>query len=131
MDTRILWGQLLDFFGFHNHTSDQEREIINRSDDKKIISIYKRQGFRIVVHCPDSFTEVQDIVDQLKLKKPIILNLEAMERELARRIIDFISRAVYGIDGNVQKISDAIFIFTPNNIHLDDQLLKKNKSLFR
>ncbi len=131
MDIRILWDKILDFFGFHNHFNDQDREIIDTSDDKRIISIYKRQGFRIMVHSPDSFTEVQDIVDQLKSKKPIILNLEAMEREMARRIVDFISGAVYGIDGNVQKISEAIFIFTPNNIQLDGELMKKNKSLFR
>ncbi len=131
MNTRILWEKILDFFGFHNNFEEEERDIIDNSDDKRIVSIYKRQGFRIMVHSPESFTEVQNIVDQLKSKKPIILNLEAMERDMARRIVDFITGAVYGIDGNVQKISDAIFVFTPNNINIDGEMMKKNKSLFR
>lgn len=131
MNMRLMWNRILDFFGLYNHFDEEEREVINSDDDKRIISIYKRQGFRIMVHSPESFTEVQNIVEQLKSKKPIILNLEDMDRDMARRIIDFISGAVYGIDGNVQKISEAIFIFTPSNVHIDGQLLKKNKSLFR
>lgn len=127
----MLWDKILDFFGLHNYYNEEEREIIDSSEDKRIISIYKRQGFRIMVHSPKSITEVQDIVDQLKSKKPVIINLEEIERDMARRIVDFISGAVYGIDGDVQKISDAIFVFTPNDIHLDGKIMKKNKSLFR
>ncbi len=127
MNTNLLWNKLLDFFGLNN---DLEEELINDIDDKQVISIYKKQGFRIMVHHPESFAEVQNIVDELKAKKPIILNLQGLEREIARRIIDFMSGAVYGMGGNVQKIAEAVFIFTPHNVKIDGQLLKKNKSLF-
>ena len=131
MNTGLLWNKILDFFGLYNNFEEEEREIIDGVENKRIISIYKRQGFRIMVYNPESFTEVQTIADQLKSKKPIILNLEKMNRDMARRVVDFISGAVYGLDGNVQKISDLIFIFTPNNVQIDGQLMKKNKSLFR
>ncbi|MFW6287766.1 MAG: cell division protein SepF [bacterium] len=131
MNTRKFWNKILNFFGLDNDFMEEESEVINGHENKRIVSIYKRQGFRIMVHSPDSFAEVQNIVDQLKSRKPIILNLEEMERDKARRIVDFISGAVYGIDGNVQKISDAIFVFTPPNVELDGEIMKKSKSLFR
>lgn len=112
MKIRMIWEKILTFFGLENHQYEGKSEL-TEIDDNKIISIYKRQGFRIMIHSPESFAEVQNIVDQVKSNKPIILNLEKMEREMARRIIDFISGAIYGLDGNVKKISDAIFIYTP------------------
>ncbi|MFP4661142.1 MAG: cell division protein SepF [Halanaerobiales bacterium] len=131
MFTRLWWNKLLDFFGLHNDHDEEEREIIDGHENKRIVSIYKRQGFRIMIHSPESFAEVQNIADQLKSRKPVILNLEEMEIDNARRVVDFISGAVYGIDGNVQKISDAIFVYTPPNVQLDGEVIKKSKSLFR
>lgn len=127
MNTHLIWNKILDFFGL-NH--DLEEEVHNDVDNNRVISIYKNKGFRIMLHQPESFAEIQNIVDELKARKPIILNLQSLDRELARRIIDFISGAVYGIGGDVQKIAEAVFIFTPHNIKIDSQLIKKSKSLF-
>lgn len=129
MKLNNIWDKIIDFFGFS--VPEEKTKNVESFDEKKVISIYKQEGFRIIVHHPESFSEVQNIVDQLKSKKPIILNLTKLEREKARRIVDFISGAVYGIGGSVQKISDAIFVFTSDNVLLEDNLLKNSKSLFK
>lgn len=130
MNIKLYWEKALDFFGL-NQEHEENDEIIHKNENNRIISIYKKQGLSILVHSPESFSEVQNVVDQFKSKKPVILNLEKMERETARRVVDFISGAVYGLDGNVQKISDVIFIFTPNNVQIDGDVLKKSKSIFK
>lgn len=130
MNIKLYREKVLDFFGL-NQEHEENDEIIHKNENNRIISIYKKQGLSILVHSPESFSEVQNVVDQFKSKKPVILNLEKMERETARRVVDFISGAVYGLDGNVQKISDVIFIFTPNNVQIDGDVLKKSKSIFK
>ncbi len=127
MNTHLIWNKILEFFGL-NH--DLEEEVYTDMDDKRVVSIYKNKGFRIMLHQPESFAEVQNFVDELKARKPIILNLQSLDREIARRIIDFISGAVYGMGGDVQKIAEAVFVFTPHYIKIDSQVIKKSKSLF-
>lgn len=130
MNIKLIWERVLDFFGL-NQQHEENNEIIHKEENNRIISIYKKQGLSIVIHNPEDFSEVQNIVDQFKSKKPVILNLEKMERETAQRVVDFITGAVYGLEGNVQKISDVIFIFTPNNVQIDGDILRKNKSVFK
>lgn len=125
-----IWDKLLDFFGFGEEQLADNDYHPQHMDDKRVISIYKKQGFRIVVHHPESFAEVKDIVNDLKMKKPIILNLENLERGVAQRIVDFISGAVYGMDGNIQKIAESVFVFAPYTVKIDGQLIKKNKTLW-
>jgi cell division inhibitor SepF len=55
-------------------------------------------------------------VDNLKAKKPVIINLEKVESDAARKIFDFLSGATYALNGNVQKVANNIFIFAPENV---------------
>ena len=74
------------------------------------------QRFKIVVIEPRTFDECPKLVDSLKTRKPIIINLERVETEVARKIFDFLSGATYALAGNVQKISNNIFVFLPENV---------------
>ena len=56
------------------------------------------------------------LVDSLKAKKPVIINLEKIETDTARKIFDFLSGATYALNGNVQKVANNIFIFAPENV---------------
>jgi len=55
-------------------------------------------------------------VDSLKGRKPVIINLEMIENDSARKIFDFLSGATYALNGNVQKIAQNIFVFLPENV---------------
>lgn len=72
--------------------------------------------FKMVVIEPKSFDECPKLVDNLKAKKPVIINLEKVESDTARKIFDFLSGATYAVNGNVQKVANNIFIFAPENV---------------
>ena len=72
--------------------------------------------FKMVVIEPNGFEECPKLVDSLKAKKPVIINLENLETEVARKIFDFLSGATYALNGNVQKVTNNIFVFAPENV---------------
>ena len=73
---------------------------------------------RVVVADPTSFDEVQSIADQLKGRRPVIVNLEAMDKEPAQRLLHFLSGTIYALDGQMQRISTSIFLFAPPNVEV-------------
>ena len=82
----------------------------------KIVNIHTTTQLKVVVVQPVAFEDSKEIADHLKTKKPIVVNLENIDREVAKRIIDFLSGAVYSLDGNIQKISNGIFLIVPYNM---------------
>lgn len=94
--------------------------------------------FKMVVIEPKSFDECPKLVDNLKMKKPIIINLEKIESDTARKIFDFLSGATYALNGNVQKVANNIFVFAPENVdiaanieHKGIEFANANKSPWR
>lgn len=78
----------------------------------------KTGTFKLVVIEPKSFDECPKLVDNLKSRKPVIINLEKMESDTARKIFDFLSGATYALNGNVQRIANNIFVFAPENVDI-------------
>ncbi|MFW5998242.1 MAG: cell division protein SepF [bacterium] len=124
------WNQILDFFGFKEYVNKNEKS--SNKDihtDSKIISINRKNrnksnnNFKLIIHNPESYNEVKAITDDLKNKVPVILNLEELNKNQARRFIDFISGAVYGMNGKVKKVGSGVFLFTPPNVEIDGEIL--------
>lgn len=94
------------------------------SRDGKVIAMQNRtvsaitSAFKLVVIEPSGFDECPKLVDSLKSKKPIIINLEKIESDTARKIFDFLSGATYALNGNVQKVANNIFVFAPENVDI-------------
>ncbi|NLK73199.1 MAG: cell division protein SepF [Clostridiales bacterium] len=87
--------------------------------DNRVINFQAtRNQMKLILLEPKSFDECPKIVDHLKNRKPIILNLEKLDSDLARKVFDFISGAVYALDGNVQKVANNIFLFAPENVDI-------------
>jgi cell division inhibitor SepF len=87
----------------------------------KVISMNKTLNaitsqLNLVVTEPKSFDECPMLVNSLKARKPIIINLEKIETETAKKIFDFLMGATYALNGNMQKIANNIFVFVPENI---------------
>ncbi len=76
-------------------------------------------AMKMVVIEPQGFDESPKLVDSLKAKKPVIINLENLETDVARKIFDFLSGATYALNGNVQKVANNIFVFAPENVSVD------------
>ena len=98
----------------------------------KVVKIHTTAQLKLVVLQPESFEEARDIANHLKSKKPVVMNLEAVDRDVQRRIVDFLSGAVFALDGNIQKVSNGIFLIAPYNVGImgdfKDEL--RNKGIF-
>jgi cell division inhibitor SepF len=88
-------------------------------------------GNDVRVHfvAPKSFNDVQDVADKFKDTIPVILNLQAADTDLSKRLIDFASGLTYALDGGMQRIADKVFLLTPQNVEVSAeqraQLLEK------
>jgi len=81
-------------------------------------SVANTSAFKLVLIEPKTFEECPKLVDSLKGRRPVIINLEKLETEVARKIFDFLSGATYALNGNVQKVANNIFIFAPENVDI-------------
>ncbi len=73
---------------------------------------------KVHVVAPSSFSDAQEIGDRLKASQPVIVNLQAVDRELSRRMIDFCSGATYALGGSMDRVADHVFLLTPSNVEV-------------
>lgn len=85
-------------------------------------SMNQSSPFKMVVIEPKSLEECRRLVDNLRARKPVIINLERVETDLARKMFDFLGGATYALNGNVQRVTQNIFIFAPNNVNINAKL---------
>lgn len=88
----------------------------------QVLSIHSQKQMKVVVMEPHSFEDAQNIADQLKNRRPVIVNLENAERNLAKRVVDFISGTTYALNGNMQKVGNGIFLFVPSNVDISGEM---------
>lgn len=96
----------------------EEEEVSNKKKRGQVVSIHSQKQMKVVVMEPKTFEEVQAIADNLKNRKSVVVNLENAEKELAKRVVDFVSGAVYALNGSSQKVGNGIFLFAPNNVDI-------------
>jgi cell division inhibitor SepF len=73
---------------------------------------------RVHLVIPKSFNDAQQVADRFKDSVPVILNLQGVENELSKRLIDFASGLTYALDGGMQRIADKVFMLTPRNVEI-------------
>ncbi len=95
---------------------DNDEPVIPAGKRGKIVNIHATTQMKVVVIQLQSFEDAKDIADHLKSKKPVVINLENLEKDVSRRVVDFLSGAVYGVDGNIQKVANGIFLIAPYNV---------------
>ena len=119
----------------YNYDKEEEQEEPEKKGffgvkSSKIVSMPQPQQVRMVITQPTTFEQSEEICNYLKEKKSIIVNLEYVNKDDARRIVDFISGAVHALDGHIQKVSNAIFLVAPVNYEIASELAReeiKNK----
>ncbi len=70
---------------------------------------------------PKSFNDAQDVADMFRDKKPVIVNMQSAERDLARRLIDFSSGLCYGLGGQMEKVAKDVYLLTPDDVEVADE----------
>jgi cell division inhibitor SepF len=73
---------------------------------------------RVHLVIPKSFNDAQQVADKFKDSIPVILNLQGVETDLCKRLIDFASGLTYALDGGMQRIADKVFMLTPRNVEI-------------
>jgi cell division inhibitor SepF len=76
---------------------------------------------RVHVMEPKGFNDAQEVGDRLKAGQPVILNLQAVDRDLQRRLIDFSSGLAYALNGTMSKAAEQVFLLTPSNVEVSEE----------
>ena len=101
----------------YNEEEDQEveepRGLFGGRKSGRVVNM--QQSVKMVITQPTTFEQAEEICDLLKEKKSVIINLEYVNKDVARRIIDVVSGAVHALEGHMQKISNSIFLIAPYN----------------
>ena len=108
----------------------EEKRVWGKRNNNKIVSMPQMQQVKMVISQPTSFEQSENICDLLKEKKSVIVNLEYVNKDVARRIVDVISGAAHALDGHIQKISNSIFLIAPYNYDITTDMAReeiKNK----
>lgn len=80
-----------------------------------VVSLPSAAQLKMIVYHPISYEDTQNIIDNLKSRKPVIVNMEELELDCAQRILDFMAGAIYALNGTIYKISRGIFVVAPTN----------------
>ena len=84
---------------------------------------FNQSQMQVVLVKPERYEDVTSIADHLNDKKTVVLNLESADREISRRIVDFLSGATYANHGNMRKVSKGTFLIVPNGVDMMGELM--------
>ncbi len=98
--------------------SAAEHPVPEVRSNRNLVGLPAPRRQEIVVLEPASFADAREIAETLKLKKCILLNMRKTDKELSRRIVDFLSGISYAIEGQSQKVADQIYLFTPGHFDI-------------
>lgn len=133
-----IMNRVLDLFGvdtageeyeeeeeFEQEPEQEEegRNFWNRRS--KVVNMPQTEQIKMVISQPTTFEQSEAICDLLKEKKSVIVNLEYVNKDVARRIVDVISGAVHALDGHIQKVSNSIFLIAPYNYEITSDLARE------
>ena len=107
---------------------DPYEEPVSRPSSNKVVNINATTQLQVVLVKPEKFENASDIADHLREKRTVVLNLESTNKEIARRLIDFLSGVAYAQEGKIKKISAATYIITPYNVDIIGDLIDELES---
>ncbi|MGV8146467.1 MAG: cell division protein SepF [Alkaliphilus sp.] len=130
-----------DVFEGEEEYEEHEQDINEDNEDmvsvfsskkNRVVNIHTKSQMRVVIYEPTVYEEIPSIVDDLKSRRPVVINLLNTDKELAKKFFDFLNGAIYALEGNIQKISSGIFILAPNNVDIEGNIKEelKNKGIF-
>ena len=109
---------------------ERKEERRSSSDDRrnKVVNIHATTQLKVVLVKPERFENASEIADHLREKRTVVLNLESTNKDIARRLIDFLSGVAYAGDGKIKKVSANTYIITPYSVDLMGDLIDELES---
>jgi len=139
-----FWGRMAellglrepDEFGEMRAREEAVEEISDRAPrgrrSERVLQPVPETTARVHVIEPKSFNDAEQIGAKFKSDTPVIVNLQNIDKELAKRLIDFISGLTYGLDGGIQRVAEMVFLLTPANVEVsaEDRKWMREKGFF-
>ena len=97
----------------------------NKAEDRrnKVVNIHATTQLKVVLVKPEKFEDASSIADHLREKRTVVLNLESTNKEIARRLLDFLSGVAYANEGKIKKVAISTYIITPYNVDILGDLI--------
>ena len=112
---------------------DAEEEPVEGAQKKnKVVNIHATTQLKVVLVKPERFEEAASIGDNLNAKRTVVLNLESTNRDIARRLLDFLSGVAYANNGQIKRVANSTYIITPYNVDVMGDLIDEleNNGMF-
>ena len=93
------------------------------SKKNKVVNIRAATQLQVVLVKPEKFEDASSIADHLREKRTVVLNLESTNKEVSRRLVDFLSGVAYANNGQIKRVANSTFIITPYNVDIMGDLL--------
>ena len=94
-----------------------------RNGGARVVNLNNGAQIQVILVRPERFDQVSEIADNLRDKRAIVLNLESTNKDVARRLVDFLSGCAYALDGKIKKIAISTYIITPYNVDIVGDLI--------
>ena len=98
------------------------------NNNAQIYSVNTNVTMQVVIIKPECYEDAQEICDQIKTKRPVVVNLEKVEYPVAQRIMDFLSGTCYALEGAIQRVANNIFIIAPENVDISGDFKEELKT---
>ena len=94
----------------------------------KVVNIHATTQLQVVLVKPERFDDASAVADHLNSKHTVVLNLESTNRDVARRLLDFLSGVAYANNGHLQRVANSTYIITPYNVDIKGEILDELES---
>ena len=109
-------------------TSIFGKSVSSDSKQNKVVNIHTTTQLQVVLVKPERFDDARPVADHLNSKHTVVLNLEATNKEVSRRLIDFLSGVAYANNGQIKRVANSTYIITPYNVNIMGDLLDELES---
>ena len=101
----------------------EDRRVKVEDRRNKVVNIHATTQLKVVLVKPERFENASEIADHLKDKRTVVLNLESTNKDIARRLVDFLSGVAYAGEGKIKKIAANTYIITPYHVDIEGDLI--------
>lgn len=120
----------------YDYNNEEEEEDKNsesfsffKGRNNKVVNMPQTQSVKMKILKPTNYDpDVNEIISELKARNGIVMNLEYVNKDIARRIIDTVSGAVTALDGRIEKVSNSIFVVAPYNYDITNEPISREKN---
>lgn len=114
---------VLDEDLIHNTADDTVVSYGNEKNRNRVVNIHATTQLQVILVKPERFEDARTIADHLNSKRTVVLNLESTNKDVSRRLIDFLSGVAYANHGQIKRVANSTFIITPYNVAIEGDLL--------